>query len=394
MNRSPWTDEERALLKESYLAAGIEGALKALPQRSKRALYVQASLMKLCPDRRWSDSSIQTLRNLWGLETLPQIAKTLERTPLAVCLKASELGLKLGCPDGWAYITNEAKRTGFEIPTLKNVMEQAGMRVFQSYSMRKPGAKYRWCIVQPSDVDYAVTWWCTTETLHGAAVARGVAPDTLKRWLVAAGLTPPKKKRDIWRIPSKDIDEVIEKRTTAKQDKARVTVQLRVVAEKIKVPRQTLKSRLIALGIPHGRWGMRAVDVDKVVKDREQTLEKKASLAGVKVAYRRASEDLHRRWEEQRKRKAEVSAAWQRRQEEFRQKREAKAAATAAYKEARRIAGEARRKKRAEANAAWKRRLEEFRQRREAKVAAKEARRLAREEHRKQKNERPSMAAE
>lgn len=158
--------------------------------------------------RRWTPLEENRLRLFWGARSVPDIAETLGRSAFAVYQRAELLGLGLGCPRGYEYLTAAARRTGFEVARLRLILGEAGFKI--RGAMVRGGATVRY-YVDPEKVDAAVASWLATETLAGAARRLGMWPDTLERRLLASGVPLPPKppgKRH-WRIPSEAIEQAL-----------------------------------------------------------------------------------------------------------------------------------------------------------------------------------------
>jgi hypothetical protein len=267
-----WTEEEKTLLQSKFkYRRGYRAIKKALPHRSRRSIYQMARKLGLTKRSHWSQEEADRLRVLWGAEPLDRIAKLLDRTKAGVYQYAKHtLGLKVGCPNGWERMAHAAKRTGYMVETLKNILAHAGIKPSPSYSLVERKAKYHVFIVRPGDVDYAVSVWCDSETLFDAACRRGMCVDTLKSQLIESGLQPPAKKHAVWRIPSKDIDDAIKKSAEAKAKRSQVNETIRSAAERLGYKPKTLTVHLKRLGIPHGRWGVKRLDIDRIASSLQR----------------------------------------------------------------------------------------------------------------------------
>lgn len=114
-------------------------------------------------------------------------------------------------PRGIEYITHAAKRAGVFPRTLRRILDWSGVKTSTTHR-----APERW--VRKSDVDWAVALWAASETIESAAKARCLYPNTLRKWLRAAGKFPRKRfgKRS-FRVPTDIIDAVV-KANTAKTE--------------------------------------------------------------------------------------------------------------------------------------------------------------------------------
>lgn len=203
---TPWTQEEIDALCVAWDAGGIYAARAALPHRSVAALYHKTQRLGRYRRRRWTLDDDRRLRALWSGETqLRQIAATLRRTTKTTYWRAQKLGLPLGCPHGWEYLSRAAKRTGYCTTQLRPILEAADVEVRHALARPakrrgKRGAGRFAFIVWPADVDVAVARWLETEPLSAAARRVGVSADTLARRLLSVGVEKPRVGKFRWRI--------------------------------------------------------------------------------------------------------------------------------------------------------------------------------------------------
>jgi len=210
-----WTMAEDALVRSLYAVQGARACADALPGRSVTAVMKRARKLGLATHRRWTDLDYKRLRLLWGdglsLET---IAKKLGRTPKTTYWRAQHLGLPLGCPQGYEYLTAASERTGYDRTSLRIILRWAGVDVYRAITREsKPRGRlkrhsFRHHYVDPDRVDEAVAGWLRTECVEAAARRIGVCGETIRRWLIDAGHTPPTKPRARWRVESAEIDRV------------------------------------------------------------------------------------------------------------------------------------------------------------------------------------------
>ena len=185
-----WTAAEDDCLREAYLQGGIDLARRALPGRSVVSLYHRARRLGLSRRRRWTRGDDLTLEALWGEGLrLTGIAKALGRTPATVYWRAQKLGLPLGVPDGFEYLSKAAERTGFTTGQLARLMRAAGKKIRTALARTAAlPASRRMHFVWPEDVDAAVAAWARTETPQEAARRLGIDPDALRRRLARIGI--------------------------------------------------------------------------------------------------------------------------------------------------------------------------------------------------------------
>src|SRR5574343_407827 len=194
------------------------------------------------PVYRWADkrdgrliSDDDYLRFHWERGDYIAIAKELGRTPVAVYQRAGQLGLKRGCPRGYAYLHALEETLGYDARTLRVIFEHAGLMVRRSVTFaRGCGGKPRLktprtaaknslgraaigksYTVRIDAYEAAVANWLTLESVSACAVRHGMKACTLRRWMLSAGYaSPPKRKR--WMLPTKDMEAVIAERNDAR----------------------------------------------------------------------------------------------------------------------------------------------------------------------------------
>jgi hypothetical protein len=221
--------------------------------------------------RRWTGRDLDMLRNNWGDVTPRELARLLGRSEFAVFLRAVKLGLRAGCPPGFEYLTEAARRTGYDDTSpLRSVLRWAGVKIRRSFA--RPNAKAHnrpRHIVDSYDVDVAIARWHTTETTTAAARRYDTDCMTLRRLLrraVAAGVEMPREPKGYnqhWRVPSDIIDRVVAEH--------RQTETLNQASRRVGVHHNTLTSWLRAAGVELPRvkpWRLSIATVDAVVAER------------------------------------------------------------------------------------------------------------------------------
>lgn len=203
---TPWTEAEIVLLRESYASGGINAAKVALPHRSACSIFHRAhKLLGAARRRHWTKHDLERLEFLWDAShSLPWIAKQLGRTLKTTYQRAQELGLPLGCPRGYEYLTNAGIRTGYTTGQLRHILRWAGCPIHPALSRTVRGRK-RSHVVDPQDVDDALERWHATETCETAARRRGRCGETLKRRLQHLGVFAPGGKRHL-RVTEDQVD--------------------------------------------------------------------------------------------------------------------------------------------------------------------------------------------
>lgn len=263
--RVVWTRAEDALLREHYPKGGIAAASAAIPWRTATAIFRRARKLRLYRRRRWTPADDRVLRRMWETDRLSAIARTLDRTEQAVFQRAWELGMSRGIPRGHEYLNTAARRTGFAREQLAKILRWAGvaMHLTESHPSMKRSSHYRY--VDTYDVDEAIARWMRTENVTAAARSRRLCEDTLRRWLLEAGHTPPKLRRGQqkphWRLDGDVIDRVVAARA-----------ELETVGEaslRLEISRQVLARWLREAGcVGDARtFRLRREDIDRVVAE-------------------------------------------------------------------------------------------------------------------------------
>jgi hypothetical protein len=194
------------------------------------------------PKRRWTPSDDRRLTLYWGDLSFPALAKLLDRTELTVYWRGRKLGLPCGCPDGFEYLTDAAKRTGFCTSQLRTILRASRVGLRRSVS-RPPARAKGYHIVDTFDVDRAVEVWLAHEDVTSIAESQEISGDTLRRLLLAAGHKPPVHKRR-WRVRIDLAEELI-----AKWKAARADMSIRRHADRVGLDPVTLAKRLRAAGV-------------------------------------------------------------------------------------------------------------------------------------------------
>lgn len=133
--------------------------------------------------RRWTDEERQRLAWLWEVRSLRTLAKRLDRSRAGVAAEAKAIGLRLGRPNGYESVAAAARRCGVSERTLRRIMAWAGITPRLAHrSPALPARRQRVHLaLDPSAIDRAMSAWCASETVEGAARARGVSGHGLRR---------------------------------------------------------------------------------------------------------------------------------------------------------------------------------------------------------------------
>lgn len=213
----PWLASDEDHLRTHYISRGAQLCAADLG-RSVAAVSQRVHMLGLVRHARWTDAEDARLIAGWGVTSIEAIANALGRSPYAVYRRAAHLELGVGCPQGHEYLTQAARRCGYEISTMRRIVRWAHYPIYRAVvhpQWTKHQSKWAKHYVETCDVDDAVARWCATETLHGAAVRLGVSDGLLADLLAAAsasgdrrvGTRPSTNKH--WRVPSVVCDEFV-----------------------------------------------------------------------------------------------------------------------------------------------------------------------------------------
>ena len=219
-----WDNSRNQEFANAYLYGGLKKVQELFPNRSKYAIWTRASDLGIHIRRPWSEKDDRILKFGWGPLSLKTIAKNLNRTECSIRFRAERLGVQMGCPNGFEYVSNAAKRLGFNRSSFRRVLAWANVldRPAMCQSRTESGATIR-RIVDSFDAERAVESWLKTETVNGAAKARGVPETTLSKWLREAGALTGRVpmgrvknknyKRPHYRVATEIIDKVVLERS-------------------------------------------------------------------------------------------------------------------------------------------------------------------------------------
>jgi len=238
----PWTDAEKAIVRERYEAEGAHKLGEVLGRSWHGVFRMASRLGGLQRKRRWGTVDDRRLKTLWlSSDSLESIAGKLGRTPLTTYWRAYELDLPLGAPAGYEYLSAAATRTGYETSQLRVILGAAGVAIRPVRARTSKKRKSRAHFVDPFDVDRAVEAWLQLETVECAARRLGIGGDNLRRWLREAGHDKPPRKYT-WRLPPEVFDELVAAR--------RSRVSVRSAAMELGLCPTTLRAALLRARVP------------------------------------------------------------------------------------------------------------------------------------------------
>lgn len=211
MNPRYWTAEQDRLLRSMYLQQDI-GEIEHATGKSRFAIYCRAKRLDIVQPQAWSNDHLLLIEVKWGVWTIKRLAAELGRTPGAVHYKAYELGLELGCPDGYAYVKQAADHFGYSTDAFTNILRWAKVPRRESLARPVKPTRAPWRIVNMELAAKAVDAWLKTEAVKPAARARGISHGRIYRILARYGQDLPRRPRHgkKWNIPSVVIDAAVE----------------------------------------------------------------------------------------------------------------------------------------------------------------------------------------
>jgi predicted DNA-binding protein (UPF0251 family) len=220
----------------------------------------------------WTEHEDAMLRIHWGTKPVANVASIIGRTPIATYLRAGKLGIGAGCPQGFEYLYTAAERHGVDTKTMRRILRWAHVHIWPASVHPGPKSTGRRHVVEPSDVDEAVSRWREHETPKQAADRTGYDQHTMRRILrtaIASGEIPdtdPASGKH-WLIHRDVVDALVAKRLRGESAAQ--------AAERVGISYPTLHRWLRDAGIHHGRGVYLDPDVvDRVVTDRKATCQR------------------------------------------------------------------------------------------------------------------------
>lgn len=205
-----WTPADEAKLREAYARGGYKAACAVLPGRTAASVMHRANRLGVLVRRRWTKADDETLRTLWEIGLgIKEIAADLKRTACTTYVRAQKLGLPLGCPDGFEYLSAAAERAGYCTTQLRRILRWAKVTIRRSLGGPTEAAR-RFHIVDPLEVDDALARWHATEPVQAAARRLGLCGETLARRLRKVGVKDTRtKKKQHWRVRGEDVQRAL-----------------------------------------------------------------------------------------------------------------------------------------------------------------------------------------
>ncbi len=207
-----WTAEEDAALRKAWPKGGAAAVRRLLPHRAQWSIYHRRHQLGLVQRKPyWTAEEDAHLALRWNSgDRIDSIAKEMNRPVAGIYERAQKIGLQLGCPPGFEYLTAAARRAGVATATLRKMMRAADLVIHVATT--KPRGKQRRKrrhFVDPIDVDDALARWNRTETVAGAARRLGLCPWTLCRKLRALGYGAGRtKKKQHIRVTAEDLKRI------------------------------------------------------------------------------------------------------------------------------------------------------------------------------------------
>jgi hypothetical protein len=158
--------------------------------------------------RNWTASEVMKLGDLWerGSE-MRVIRRVMGRSRRSIFEKAKRLGLTLGCPEGFEYLTDAFKRVGVcNSNQMRSILNWAGVKIRTTLSSEKATTHF----VDPFEVDDAMKRWCNAETLRHASRRHRIRPRTLRVLIVEHNAADPgPNKKPHWRLDPDVVDKLV-----------------------------------------------------------------------------------------------------------------------------------------------------------------------------------------
>ena len=174
MSGRPWTEEERALVRQHYRRKGAAWCAAQLPGRSAHAVRAEARALSVAVDARWTRAECEILLREWGDVAERTLRKMLPgRTWCSIAQKARKLGL--GDPvQGRSSLDALLTRTGLCRRRLERVLREAGVPVMlrpRASTPRRKERRHRWLAVAPDLAVEAVEAWLERGGMTSAQAA-------------------------------------------------------------------------------------------------------------------------------------------------------------------------------------------------------------------------------
>jgi len=160
--RQEWTREEDDELCAVWPRGGLRAARAVFPYRGVWSICHRARLLLgAIRCRRWTAAEDARLRDYWDAAyTLPKLGRMFHRTALAVYERAQHLGLPLGCPRGYEYLTTAARRVGCaDAEQLRRVLDAHVVNWRRRPLSLSGRGRRRALLVERDTVDAAVQDW-------------------------------------------------------------------------------------------------------------------------------------------------------------------------------------------------------------------------------------------
>lgn len=206
------TPDQRQFLLDNYVQLGLKACAKHLGWGVNKTRATGAHL-GLHGRVKWDPKDLQYAVHSAGDYEFDTLAKKLGRSGHALVYGLDKMGFRLGCPQGFEYLSVAAARLGYKNCQLRTILKWANVPVRPSFS--RPGDNGRRHIVESHAATEAVENWCAMHTFASAAAELGVSDHAIRTWthgdprLTRAG--------SLWRVPPEVMDELRQRATAMKQ---------------------------------------------------------------------------------------------------------------------------------------------------------------------------------
>jgi hypothetical protein len=212
-----WEPAEDEIVRANYPRRRAHAKLRRLlPHRTWGAIKQRAGVLGLATLHRvWTARERAYVEANWQVVGVAAIALALRRTRCAIVQYAKELGLPFGIPQGCLSIEQAAKRQSYERSVLRKILQREGVAFHPWQGFRGRGKSPRYYVDEVEMLEALERHERrvhSTETIKGAARARGLCHQMLGRWLYEAGAAPADQRGRPHEIPSEVIDRVIAER--------------------------------------------------------------------------------------------------------------------------------------------------------------------------------------
>lgn len=159
--------------------------------------------------KRWTTSEHRLLVKLWHVVGETRLRKAIKHCWRGIKAKAVKLGLPQGIPQGCLSVRAASEKYGVSHGLLTKVAERYNVPIKRQYSLGRRHPRNRIYYVDWDDIKDALDQHFEVCSIAVLSEQLSIAHRILKKWLIAAGHTPPEKYRQ-WRLPLEVAKKVVE----------------------------------------------------------------------------------------------------------------------------------------------------------------------------------------